>query len=147
MHIKLEPVSSTNTSRAQTLQPSPKKSKANNEVNLLQATDKFLGIQDVYDQAMKEITGIRDQALGSLIQDFNQTLSQSPSRARVAVVDVDQLSALQQYSSSQESDDIWGGMSSPPQGYRTPQPSPSRARPAPLEYQTPQPSPSRARPA
>ncbi|KAJ7586830.1 hypothetical protein C8J56DRAFT_890773 [Mycena floridula] len=71
MHVKPEPKLETISPSAS--QPTtPRKSR---------------GIQDVYEEAMIQMMQMRDRALGSLVNDVNQVLSQSPSRAQVAVVD------------------------------------------------------------
>ncbi|KAJ7585884.1 hypothetical protein C8J56DRAFT_1052243 [Mycena floridula] len=82
-----------------------------------QAANKFLEMQDVYEEAVGQVTKIRDKAF---VNEFNQMLGQSPSRNRLAVVDVSQLTRLHQMPASQESD-IWDRMTSPPLGYQTPQ--------------------------
>ncbi|KAJ7571787.1 hypothetical protein C8J56DRAFT_1071519 [Mycena floridula] len=108
--------------------------------NISQAAKKFLKMQDVYEEAVGQITKIQDKAFGASltfwcnlyilmmppVNEFNQMLGQSPSRNRLAVVDVLQLACLHQMPASQESD-VWDGMSSPLLGYQTLQPSPSRA--------------------
>ncbi|KAJ7586881.1 hypothetical protein C8J56DRAFT_890819 [Mycena floridula] len=62
---------------------------------------------------MIQMMQMRDRALGSLVNDVNQVLSQSPSRAQVAVVDVSCLDTSTSHIPPSQESDIWGGMSSP----------------------------------
>ncbi|KAJ7577779.1 hypothetical protein C8J56DRAFT_1060946 [Mycena floridula] len=109
MHFKADPSQLPLPATSGTCTPrgSPKKASSSNPPNLQiptapnlsQATTKFLGIQDVYQNAVAEMTQMRDRALGSYIQDLPKL----------------------------QSEDIWLRMSSPPLDYRTPHPSPSQA--------------------